>query len=286
MNLISWNVNGLRACVNKGFLDFLEKESSDFLCLQEIKMQKDQADFELTYERKIEGEEKTLLGESYLRTPYYQIWNSAEKKGYSGTLILSKEEPLSYSFGLPNHDARNTGSKGKEAETDDPEGRLITAEFEKFILMNVYIPNSKNELAGLPYRMLWEDDFRKYLSDLKNKSKKPVIICGDMNVAHNEIDLTNPKTNTKNAGFTIEERSKMSKLRAAGFVDSFRYLYPDKKEVYTWWSYRTNARGRNVGWRIDYFIVSDQHKDIIKDSKILPEVMGSDHCPVQLILMK
>ncbi len=247
MKLISWNVNGLRACVGKGFFDFLNEENPDILCLQEIKMMKEQADFQF------EG--------------YYDYWNSAEKKGYSGTLILSKEEPISVTYGIG-------------IEEHDQEGRVITAEYKNYYLVNVYTPNSKDGLARIGYRMVWEDEFRSYLKELEKI--KPVIICGDLNVAHNEIDLKNPKTNRKNAGFSDEERGKFKELLGAGFIDTFRNFYPDLEGAYSWWSYRFNARKNNSGWRIDYFLTSDSLRDNLNDAKILSEVMGSDHCPVVL----
>lgn len=249
MKLVSWNVNGLRACMGKGFPEFLRAADPDILCLQETKMQREQADF-------------TLGG-------YEEYWNSAEKKGYSGTAVFTKERPLSvsYGIGLPEHDS---------------EGRVITAEYPEFYLVNVYTPNSQQELARLSYRMEWEDAFRGYLKALD--AKKPVVVCGDMNVAHEEIDLKNPKTNRKNAGFTDEERQKMTELLASGFTDTFRMLYPDLEGVYSWWSYRFRAREKNAGWRIDYFLVSDRLKDRVADSRIDTGVFGSDHCPVELIL--
>ncbi len=249
MKLISWNVNGLRACMGKGFLDFLKASDADIVCLQETKMQREQADF--------------IIG------GYEEYWNSAEKKGYSGTAVFTKKPPLSvsYGIGIPEHDT---------------EGRVITAEFPDFFLVNVYTPNSQQELARLPYRMQWEDAFRDYLKTLDQK--KPLIVCGDMNVAHEEIDLKNPKTNRKNAGFTDEERQKMTELLSSGFIDTFRLLYPDTEGVYSWWSYRFHAREKNAGWRIDYFLVSDRLKDRVLDSRIDTDVFGSDHCPVELIL--
>lgn len=248
--LYSWNVNGLRACMKKGFMEFLEREQPDVLCLQETKMQPEQADFEF---------------------PGYEVyWNSAEKKGYSGTAVLTKEKPLSVSYHLGMEDKHNT------------EGRAITVEYPEFYLVNVYVPNAQDGLARIGYRMEWEDDFRAYLGELKKK--KPVIVTGDMNVAKEEIDLKNPKTNRGNAGFSDEERGKMRELLASGFVDSFRYLYPDREGAYSWWSYRFKAREKNAGWRIDYFLVSEGYEDQIEDSRILTEQMGSDHCPVELIL--
>ena len=247
MKLISWNVNGLRAVMNKGFKEFFESIDADAICLQETKLQEGQIEFAP------EG--------------YYTYWNSAVKKGYSGTVIFTKAKPIYVTYGIG-------------IEEHDQEGRVITAEYEEFYLVDCYTPNSQRELTRLDYRMKWEDDFRKYLEELNQK--KPVILCGDLNVAHNEIDLKNPKTNRHNAGFTDEERNKMTELLGAGFTDSFRYLYPDKTDIYSWWSYMFHAREKNAGWRIDYFIVSDSIKDKIKDSKILTEIMGSDHCPVEL----
>ena len=249
MKLISWNVNGLRACMNKGFQDFLINSEADIFCVQETKMQKGQAEFDFS--------------------GYEEYWNSAEKKGYSGTAIFTKIKPLSvsYDIGIAEH---------------DQEGRVITAEFDDFYLINVYTPNSQRELARLDYRMQWEDAFRSYVKQLDEQ--KPVIICGDLNVAHKEIDLKNFKTNHKNAGFTDEERTKMTALLEAGFVDSFRHLYPDKEGIYTWWSYMFKAREKNAGWRIDYFVVSNRLADRISDSLIYADIQGSDHCPVGLIL--
>ncbi len=247
MKLISWNVNGLRACVRKGFLDYFEEVDGDIFCVQEIKLQEGQIDLDL------EG--------------YYQYWNYAEKKGYSGTAVFTKEKPLSVKYGL--------GMK-----EHDREGRVITLEFEKFYLVNVYTPNSQRELTRLDYRMKWDDDFRNYIKKLD--SIKPVILCGDLNVAHKEIDLKNPDTNRRSAGFTDEERGKMTELLGSGFIDTFRYFYPDKKDVYSWWSYMRKSRDRNIGWRIDYFIVSERLKNFLKDAEIHSEVLGSDHCPVVL----
>ncbi|GAA0108407.1 MULTISPECIES: exodeoxyribonuclease III [Clostridium] len=247
MKLISWNVNGIRACVTKGFLEYFKEMDADIFCIQESKLQEGQIDLEL------EG--------------YHQYWNYAEKKGYSGTAIFTKEKPLSVSYGLG-------------IEEHDKEGRVITLEFDNFYMVTVYTPNSKNELARLDYRMVWEDAFRDYLKVLDEK--KPVIVCGDLNVAHKEIDLKNPKTNLRNAGFTEEERSKFTELLNAGFVDTFRYFYPDEVGAYSWWSYRFNARAKNAGWRIDYFLVSNSVKDKLEDAKIHSEVLGSDHCPVEL----
>lgn len=247
MRLISWNVNGLRAIMNKGFLDNFEQINADIFCLQETKLQEGQIDF------KPEG--------------YNVYWNSAIKKGYSGTAVFSKIKPIKVEYGI-----------GKQEH--DQEGRVITLEYEKFYLVNCYTPNSQRELTRLDYRMKWEDEFKAYLKKLD--TKKPVILCGDLNVAHNEIDLKNPSTNRQNAGFTNEEREKMTALLSNGFIDSFRYLYPNTKDVYSWWSYMFHAREKNAGWRIDYFIVSDRIKEKIKDSKILTQVFGSDHCPVEL----
>lgn len=247
MKFISWNVNGLRACVGKNFLEDFEKLDADFFCLQETKLQEGQINLD-------------LLG-------YYQYWNYAVKKGYSGTAIFTKHEPISVRYGMG-------------IEKHDQEGRVITLEYKDYYMVTVYTPNAQNELARLPYRMEWEDDFRKYLNDLAQK--KGVIVCGDMNVAHKEIDLKNPKTNRKNAGFTDEERGKMTELLDSGFVDSFRYFYPDTERVYSWWSYRFKAREKNAGWRIDYFLVSDNIKDRMKDAKIHTDILGSDHCPVEL----
>ena len=247
MKLISWNVNGIRAAVNKGFMDFFKQIDADIFAIQETKMQ--------------EGQLELILD------GYYQYWNSAEKKGYSGTAIFTKKEPIGVSYGLG-------------IEEHDKEGRIITLEFDNFYFVDCYTPNSKRELERLDYRQIWEDEVRKYLKKLDNK--KPVIYCGDLNVAHEEIDLKNPKTNRGNAGFTNEERRKMTELLNAGFTDTFRYLYPDKTDSYSWWSYMGHAREKNVGWRIDYFIVSNSIKDKIKEASIYPEVMGSDHCPVGL----
>ena len=247
MKLISWNVNGIRACVNKGFKDFFKEINADIFCIQETKCQIDQIELEF------EG--------------YKSFWNSAEKKGYSGTAIYTKEKPISVKYGIG-------------IEQHDKEGRVITLEFKNFFMVNIYTPNSKRGLERLEYRQVWEEKIRKYLLDL-NKIK-PVIMCGDLNVAHNEIDLKNPKTNRRNGGFTDEEREKMSQLLESGFTDSFRYLYPDKKEAYSWWSYMGRAREKNVGWRIDYFIVSKNIESKIKEAKIHSEIMGSDHCPVEL----
>jgi exodeoxyribonuclease-3 len=247
MKLISWNVNGLRATLKKGFMDYFSSFDADIFCIQETKMQEGQAEIDLP--------------------GYFEYWNSAEKKGYSGTAIFTKIKPISvsYDLGIDEH---------------DKEGRVINLEFDEFYLVNVYTPNSQRELARLSYRMIWENDFRKYIKEL-DKSK-PVIICGDMNVAHNEIDLKNPKSNRKNAGFSDEERAKMTELLGAGFVDTFRYLYPAKEDAYTWWSYMFSAREKNVGWRIDYFVVSERICDKVNDSLIYPDVLGSDHCPVGL----
>lgn len=248
MKLISWNVNGLRACVGKGFFDFLAAEQPDMMCLQETKLQPEQAP-------QIDG--------------YYEYWNSAEKKGYSGVALFSKTEPeaVTYGLGIDEH---------------DHEGRVITADYGEFYLVTVYTPNSQDELKRLDYRMHWEDDFRAYLQKLD--ADKPVIVCGDMNVAHREIDLKNPKTNRRNAGFTDEERGKMTELLNAGFTDTFRHFYPDLEGAYSWWSYRFKAREKNAGWRIDYFLVSDRLIGRVKDARILSDVFGSDHCPVLIEL--
>lgn len=251
MKFISWNVNGLRACVKKGFLEFFEAEQADFFCVQETKLQEGQIDLQLN--------------------GYYQYWNYAIKKGYSGTAIFTKHKPLNVFYGIG-------------IEEHDQEGRVITLEYDNFYLITVYTPNSQNELARLDYRLTWEEAFRHYLLGLE--VKKPVIICGDLNVAHQQIDLKNPKTNTKNAGFTKEEREEMTKLLNSGFIDSFRHFNPTKENCYSWWSYRAGARAKNVGWRIDYFIVSNQLESHLKDAIIYPEVLGSDHCPVALILNK
>ena len=247
MKLVSWNVNGIRAVLTKGFEDFFKNVNADIFCIQETKCQEGQVELEF------EG--------------YQSFWNSAEKKGYSGTAIFTKIKPLSVKFGIG-------------IEEHDKEGRVITLEFKDFYMVNIYTPNSKRELERLDYRQIWEDEIRKYL--LKLNKTKPVIMCGDLNVAHKEIDLKNPKTNTHNAGFTLEERNKMTELLNSGFIDTFRYLYPDKTDCYTWWSYMRKAREKNVGWRIDYFIVSDSIKDKIKEANIYQEIMGSDHCPIGL----
>ena len=249
MKLISWNVNGIRACVEKGFLDFFQNIDADIFCLQETKLQAGQIELDL------EG--------------YHQYWNYAKKKGYSGTAIFTKKEPLSVSYGIG-------------IEEHDNEGRVITLEYDNFFFVTCYTPNSQNELARLPYRMTWEDDFLAYLKKLD--ATKPVILCGDLNVAHKEIDLKNPKTNRKNAGFTDEEREKMSTLLANGFTDTFRYFYPDMEVIYSWWSYRFKAREKNSGWRIDYFISSSRIDDKLTGAKIHTDVFGSDHCPVELTL--
>ena len=245
MKLISWNVNGIRACLTKGFENFFKEADADIFCIQETKCQEGQVELEF------EG--------------YKSYWNSAEKKGYSGTAIFTKQEPISVKYGIG-------------IEEHDKEGRVITLEFEKFYMVNIYTPNSKRELERLDYRQVWEDEIRKYL--LKLNETKPVIMCGDLNVAHKEIDLKNPKTNTKNAGFTIEERNKMTELLDAGFTDTFRYLYPDKEKASSWWSERSKARETEGGWRIDYFIVSKSIEKEIKEATIYAEILGSDHCPV------
>ena len=249
MKLISWNTNGIRACMGKGFLEYMAAQDADIICIQETKMQIGQAEVPM------EG--------------YHQYWCAAEKKGYSGTAVFTRVEPLSVSYGIG-------------VDVHDHEGRVITCEYEDFYLVNVYVPNSQNELKRLDYRMQWEDDFRAYLIGLD--AVKPVVVCGDLNVAHTEIDLKNPKTNTKNAGFTPEERAKMTELLSAGFVDSWRYFNPEVEGVYSWWSYRFKAREKNAGWRIDYFLVSEKLKDRMKGADILTDIMGSDHCPVVLEL--
>lgn len=249
MKLISWNVNGLRACVQKGFLDYFKETDADFFCIQESKLQEGQIDLDLP--------------------GYHQYWNYAQKKGYSGTAVFARREPLHVSYGLG-------------IEEHDKEGRIITLEYESFYLVTCYTPNSQNELARLPYRMQWEDDFLTYLKQLD--SKKPVILCGDLNVAHTEIDLKNPKTNRKNAGFSDEERAKMTILLDSGFTDTFRYFYPDKEGIYSWWSYRFKAREKNAGWRIDYFITSRRLDDKLKGAAIHTDIPGSDHCPIELTI--
>lgn len=250
MKLVSWNVNGLRACMGKGFAEFLQEENPDVICLQETKMQKEQADFAF------EG--------------YFDYWNSSvEKKGYSGTAIFTKEQPLSVSYGIG-------------CEEHDKEGRVITAEYPGFFLVTVYTPNAQRDLVRIDYRMAWEDAFRTYLVGLKEK--KPVVVCGDLNVAHQPIDLKNAKSNIGNAGYSYEERGKFTELLAAGFLDTFRLLYPEQKNAYSWWSYMFNSRANNTGWRIDYFLVSEELREQVLDSLILTQVEGSDHCPVELIL--
>ena len=247
MKCISWNVNGIRACVGKGFLDFFKEIDADIFCIQESKMQEGQLELDLP--------------------GYYQYWNYAQRKGYSGTAIFTKQEPLSVQYGIGT-------------EEHDKEGRVITLEYPDFYMITVYTPNSQNELKRLDYRMEWEDAFLAYLKNLEKT--KPIVVCGDMNVAHKEIDLKNPKTNRKNAGFTDEERGKMSALLDSGMIDTFRYFYPEQKDIYSWWSYRFHAREKNSGWRIDYFLVSEILKDRLQDAKIHTDVMGSDHCPVEL----
>ena len=249
LKLISWNVNGLRACCDKGFRESFERLDADFFCLQETKMQAGQLDLQF------EG--------------YQSYWNYAEKKGYSGTAIFTRHQPLSVAYGIG-------------VEEHDHEGRVITLEMEKFYLITVYVPNSQDELRRLAYRMTWEDAFLSYLKKLEEK--KPVVVCGDLNVAHQEIDLKNPKSNRKNAGFTDEERAKFTTWLNAGFTDTFRYFYPDQKEIYSWWSYRFKAREKNAGWRIDYFVTSASLNDKLVDAKIHTDVLGSDHCPVELTL--
>ncbi|MCI5724923.1 MAG: exodeoxyribonuclease III [Fusobacterium gastrosuis] len=249
MKLISWNVNGIRACLKKGFLEYFNEQDADIFCLQETKISAGQLDLDLT--------------------GYYQYWNYAVKKGYSGTAIFTKKEPLSVSYGIG-------------IEEHDQEGRVITLEFEKFYMITVYTPNSKDELLRLDYRMIWEDEFRNYLKNLE--TKKPVIVCGDLNVAHKEIDLKNPKTNRRNPGFTDEERNKFSTLLEAGFIDTFRYFFPNLEHAYSWWSYRANARKNNTGWRIDYFVVSNILEKNLASAEIHSQQEGSDHCPVVLKL--
>ncbi len=249
MRLVSWNVNGLRAIMKKGFIESVKKINPDVLCLQETKMQEGQIDLDVDLEE------------------YEKYFNSAQKKGYSGTAIFSKVKPINVTYGM-------------DKEEHDKEGRIITVEYDDFYLVNVYTPNSKTELERLEYRMIWEDEFRYYLKELEKT--KPVIICGDLNVAHKEIDLKNPSSNRKSAGFTDEERNKFTELLDAGFIDTFRYFYPDKEGAYTWWSYLTKARERNAGWRIDYFLVSESLKDRLVDAKIHSDIYGSDHCPVEL----
>ncbi len=249
MKFISWNVNGLRACVGKGFLESFQKLDADIFCLQETKMQAGQLDLELP--------------------GYHQYYNFAEKKGYSGTALFTKKEPISVTYGIG-------------IEEHDHEGRVITAEFEDFYFITVYVPNSQNELARLDYRMQWEKDFLAYIKKLEET--KPVIYCGDLNVAHNEIDLKNPKTNRHNAGFTDEERGAFSRVIESGMIDTYRYFYPDKKDIYSWWSYRFHAREKNAGWRIDYFVVSESLKDRLVSADIHTDIEGSDHCPVELVI--
>lgn len=247
MKLVSWNVNGIRACVKKGFLDYFQEVDADIFCIQESKLQEGQIDLQL------DG--------------YYQYWNYAERKGYSGTAVFTKHIPISVSYGIGENES-------------EEEGRSIILEYDNFYLVNVYTPNSKRDLSRLEYRLDWEDDIRDYLVELN--SIKPVIYCGDLNVAHQEIDLKNPKSNIGNSGFTFEERGKMSKLLESGFVDSFRYLYPEKIDSYTWWSYMAKVRERNIGWRIDYFVVSNELTSQIVDAEIHHDILGSDHCPVVL----
>lgn len=249
IKLISWNVNGLRAAVGKGFLDFFHEVNADIFCVQETKLQEGQIELDIP--------------------GYYDYWNYADKKGYSGTALFSREKPISVSYGIG-------------IDEHDHEGRMITAEFSDFYMITCYTPNAQHELTRLDYRMKWEDDFLKYISRLDKQ--KPVIYCGDLNVAHEEIDLKNPRANRGNAGFTDEERGKMTTILSSGFTDTYRYLYPDRTDAYSWWSYRMNARAKNIGWRIDYFICSDRLAEKIDDAVIYPEVMGSDHCPVGLII--
>lgn len=247
MKFISWNVNGIRACVEKGFLDYLKEADADIFCIQETKLQENQINLEL------DG--------------YYQYWNYAKRKGYSGTAVFTKIKPKNVSYGI-------------NIEEHDNEGRVITLEFDDFYFVTVYTPNSQDKLARLDYRMKWEDDFRGYIKKLDEE--KPVIMCGDLNVAYKEIDLKNPNSNRKNAGFTDEERNKFTELLEAGFIDTYRYFYPDREGVYSWWSYRFNARANNAGWRIDYFLVSERIKDRLLKADIHTDILGSDHCPVEL----
>ena len=253
MKLISWNVNGIRACVNKGFKEFFKEIDADIFCIQETKMQENQIEEQI----------------SSIFEGYNAYWNSAVKKGYSGTAVFTKNKPLNVTYGI-------------NKEEHDQEGRVITLEFEEFYLVNCYTPNSKRELERLEYRMIWEDEIRNYLLELDKK--KPVIYCGDLNVAHQEIDLKNLKTNHRSAGFTDEERNKMTKLLETGFTDSFRYLYPEKENAYTWWSYMFHSREKDIGWRIDYFIVSKSIETKIKESNIHKDIMGSDHCPIEIVI--
>ncbi len=247
--LVSWNVNGLRACIGKGFLDFFNQVDADVFCIQESKLQEGQVDLDLK--------------------GYYQYWNCAQKKGYSGVAVFTRVQPISVTCGIG-------------IEEHDNEGRVITVEFDEYYLVNVYTPNAKRELERLEYRMQWEDAFRSYLKQLDGK--KPVIVCGDMNVAHKEIDLKNPSSNKRSAGFTEEERGKFTELLDAGFIDTYRHFYPDQKDAYTWWSYMFHAREKNVGWRIDYFCVSERLRDRLQSASIHPEVLGSDHCPVEVVI--
>lgn len=247
MKLVSWNVNGIRACVRKGFLDYFQEVNADIFCLQETKLQAGQIELDL------EG--------------YHQYWNYAVKKGYSGTAIFTKKKPLTVKYGVGDHE-------------DEPEGRIITLEYDEFYLINIYTPNAQRDLARLDYRLEWEDDIRVYIEELDQI--KPVILCGDLNVAHQEIDIRNYKSNKGNSGFTDEERGKMTDLLESGFIDSFRYFHPDQEGAYTWWSYMNTVRERNIGWRIDYFIVSKQLENVLIDSQIHSNIMGSDHCPILL----
>lgn len=249
MKLVSWNVNGIRACLDKNFMDFFNEANADIFCINESKVQEGQVELDLP--------------------GYNQYWNYADKKGYSGVAVFAKKEPIAVTYGIG-------------IDEHDHEGRVITLEYENFYLVSVYVPNSRQELERLDYRMKWEDDFLAYIDGLNKK--KPVIYCGDLNVAHEEIDLKNPKTNHKNAGFTDEERAKFSNVLSHGYIDTFRYFYPDRTDIYSWWSYRFKSREKNAGWRIDYFIVSECLKDKLKDADIKTEVLGSDHCPVELLI--
>lgn len=249
MKLVSWNVNGIRACLDKNFMDFFNEANADIFCINESKVQEGQVELDLP--------------------GYNQYWNYADKKGYSGVAVFTKKEPIAVTYGIGINE-------------HDHEGRVITLEYERFYLVSVYVPNSRQELERLDYRMKWEDDFLAYIDGLNKK--KPVIYCGDLNVAHEEIDLKNPKTNHKNAGFTDEERAKFSTVLSHGYIDTFRFFYPDRTDIYSWWSYRFKSREKNAGWRIDYFIVSECLKDKLKDADIKTEVLGSDHCPVELLI--
>ena len=269
MKLISWNVNGIRAAINKGFESFFEDIDADIFCLQETKIQMDINEMGPLEQTSLFEDKKEISKDNINLLPifkdYYCYWNSAEKKGYSGTALFTKIKPINVTYGIG-------------IEEHDHEGRVITAEFEKFYMVTIYTPNAKRELERLDYRVVWEEAVRDYLKGLDKK--KPVIMCGDLNVAHKEIDLKNPKSNVGNAGFTFEEREEFTKLLDSGFIDTFRYKYPDKELAYSWWSYMHNAREKNIGWRIDYFVISDRLKDKLQEASIYPEIYGSDHCPV------